>query len=162
MTSENAIVAGYGGWAEAANQQLQHPGIDRAFLAAHLLTGGSEQAECVIMGAIASWGPEQSEDELFEQVLRAAVRNPVEDEQLLANQADLPGASLPSELQAVLRLAPQLRQCYVLRVLVGLPRQACAALLRLSLQRIDQYTCAALRCLPLLARPASACTEYAA
>jgi DNA-directed RNA polymerase specialized sigma24 family protein len=162
MTSENAIVAGYRGWAEAANQQLQSAGIDRAFLAAHLLTGGSEQAECAIVEAIASWGPDRSEDELFEQVLQAAVRNTVEDEQLLANQADLSGASLPSELQAVLRLAPQLRQCYVLRVLVGLPRQACATLLGLSLQRVDQYTCAALRCLPLLAQPAPARAEYAA
>ena len=162
MTSENAIVAGYCGWAEAANEQLQRAGIDRAFLAAHLLTGGSEKAECAIMEAIASWGSDQSEDELFDQVLRAAVRNTVEDEQLLVNQAGLPGASLPSELQAVLRLAPQLRQCYVLRVLVGLPRQMCASMLRLSLQRVDQYTSAALRCLPLLAQPASARTEHAA
>jgi len=162
MTSENPIVTGYRGWVDVANQQLQRAGLNRAFLAAHLLTGGSERAECAVMEAIASWSPDQSDDELFEQVLRAAVRGTVGDGQSFPNRVDLPGAALPAELQAVLRLAPQLRQCYVLRVLAGLPRQSCASLLHLSAQQVDQYTCAALECLPFLGAPSSAATEYLA
>ncbi len=160
MTSENAVVAGYSGWAEVANQQ--HAAIDRAFLAAHLLTGDAEQAERAIMEAIAWWSPDQSDSELFEQVLRAAVQSTVEDAQSIPNGADSPGTPLPAELQAVLRLAPQPRQCYVLRILVGLPHQACASLLHLSLQHVDHYTCAALRCLPFLVAPSCAATEYSA
>ena len=160
MTSENAIAAGYAGWAEVANQQ--HAAIDRAFLAAHLLTGSAEQAERAIMEAIALWGPDQSDNELFEQVLLAAVRRTVEDVQSIANKVDLAGATFPAELQAVLHLAPKLRQCYVLRVLVALPRQACASLLHLSSHQVDQYICAALRCLPFLVAPSRAATEYAA
>ena len=164
MTSDNATVAGFGGngWGEVTNQRLEGAVIDRAFLAAHLLTGSPEQAECAVLEAIASWSPDRSQDELFEKVLHAAVRGAAEDAQSLANEADSPDTSLPGPLQAVLRLAPLVRQCYVLRVLVRLPRKACASLLDLSLQRVDQYTCAALRCLPLLAQPTSAATEYAA
>jgi hypothetical protein len=65
MTSESAIVAGYFGWAEVANQQ--HARINRAFLAAHLLTGRAEQAERATMEAIALWSPDQNDDELFGQ-----------------------------------------------------------------------------------------------
>lgn len=161
MTSENTIAAGYAGWAEVANQQ--HVGIDRAFLAAHLLTGSAEQAERAMMEAIALWGPDQSDNELFEQVLLAAVRGTVEDVHSIANKVDLPGADFPAELQAVLRLAPKLRQCYVLRVLVRLPREACASLLHLSSHQVDQYMCAALKCLPVLATPlCAAAAQYAA
>jgi hypothetical protein len=162
MTSENAIVAGYSGWAEVANHPLQHAGINRAFLAAHLLTGSAERAERAIMEAIALWDLDQSDNELFEQVLRAAVQGTVEDVQAIPNGAGSPNTHLPAELQAVLRLAPQLRQCYVLRVLVGLPRQACASLLHLSSQQVDHYTCAALRCFPFLVAPSCAATEYSA
>jgi hypothetical protein len=123
MTSDNATVAGYAGWAEVANQQ--HAGINRAFLAAYLLTGGAEQAERAMMEAIALWSPGQSDNELFELVLPAAVEGTAGDVEEIPNGADSPDTPLPAELQAVLRLAPQLRQCYVWRVLVGLPRLAC-------------------------------------
>ena len=131
MTSDNAIVAGFGGngWAEVTNQPLEGAVIDRAFLAAHLLTGSPEQAECAVLEAIASWGPDGSEDELLNKVLHVAVRGAAEDAQSLANEADSPDASLPVALQAVLRLAPLVRQCYVLRVLVRLPRKVCSSLL---------------------------------
>jgi hypothetical protein len=164
MTSQNAIVAGYGDhrWAEVTNPQGQGGLIDRAFLTAHLLTGDSVHAERAMMEAIASWGPDQSEDELFARVLHATVRDSVDDVPSRTAETDLADASLPAEFQAVLSLEPQLRRCYVLRVLVGLPRHACASMLGLSMQQVDRHTCAALRCLPLLAQPASARTEYAA
>ena len=160
MTSENALVAGYAGRPEVANQQ--HAGINRAFLAAHLLTGSAEQAERAITQAMAMWNPDQNDDELFGQVLRAAAQGSFEDVQVNSNGVDTLGMPLPAELQGVLRLASQLRQCYVLRVLVGLPRQACASLLQLSSQQVDHYTCAALRSLPFLVSPSCAATEYSA
>lgn len=163
MTSENAIVAGIGGnaWA-VTNQLLEGAIVDRAFLAAHLLTGSPEQAECAVLEAVASWGPDRSEDELLNQVLRAAVRRAAQDAEAPGDEADSSGIFLPAALQAVLRLAPLLRRCYVLRVLVRLPRHVCACMLDLPVQRVDQYTCAALRCLPLLVQSTSAPTEYAA
>jgi len=161
MTSENAIVASFGAneWAKMTTQPLEGSVIDRAFLAAHLLTGSLEQAESAVLEAIASWTPSAGEDALLERVLHAAVRGTAEDAHSPAN--DAPGTYLPAALQAVLRLEPLPRHCYVLRVLVGLPRQVCASLLRLSFERLDHFTCAALKCLPVVAG-ASAGTEYTA
>jgi len=161
MTSENAIVAGFGAneWAKMTTQTLEGSVIDRAFLAAHLLTGSLEQAESAVLGAIASWAPGGSEDELLEHVLHAAVRRGGSGQ---SSASDAPEAALPAALQAVLRLAILPRHCYVLRVLVGLPRQVCASLLRLSFERLDYFTCTALKGLPLLAEPRAAGTEYSA
>jgi DNA-directed RNA polymerase specialized sigma24 family protein len=114
--------------------------LDQAFLTAHLLTGSSQQAEEATLHAIDSWRPgEEPEGVLFQNVLDAALRAPVE-----SNPAD---SYLPNELKKVLRLAPQLRRCFVLRILAGLPAKACARLLGLHSDAVDRYTCEALRSL---------------
>jgi hypothetical protein len=116
--------------------------IGRAFLAAHLLTGNIEQAESATMRAIESWNAEEeSEEVLFQNVVNTAVRSPVRFEPEAA------GPHLPAELRAVLSLAPQLRRCFVLRILERLPSQVCARLLHLHADDVDRCTCAALRCL---------------
>jgi hypothetical protein len=116
--------------------------IGRAFLMAHLLTGNIEQAERSTMEAIDSWNPgDETEATLLLKVLDAAAK---------AEIKYAPGGPvyhLPAELQAVLRLEPQPRRCFVLRVLAGLPLEACARLLRLGSRRLGRYTCAAFRCL---------------
>jgi hypothetical protein len=116
--------------------------ISRAFLTAHLLTGNAAQAERVTLKAIGSWNPEEeSEELLFQNVFDAAVRLPVK------LKPEAASAYLPAELNAVLCLAPELRCCFVLRVLMRLPSQVCARLLDLHSDTVDNYTCAALRCL---------------
>ena len=64
-----------------------------------------------------------------------------------ANTLDSSTSYLPNELKAVLRLAPQPRRCYVLRILAGLPAQACARLLSLQSDTVEAYTCDALQSL---------------
>jgi DNA-directed RNA polymerase specialized sigma24 family protein len=122
--------------------------ISKAFFTAHLLTASSEQAERATMEAIDSWNPdEESEEVLFRSVLGAAARAQIRHVSSRSNEPDMAESYLPVELQAVLKLAPQFRRCYVLRMLVGLSPQVCARLLHLDSRRVDWYTRAALECL---------------
>jgi DNA-directed RNA polymerase specialized sigma24 family protein len=57
---------------------------------------------------------------------------------------------LPEELRAVLTLAPPIRRCFVLRSLAGMSAQACARLLGLLPNQVDEYAGAAHRCLATL------------
>jgi hypothetical protein len=50
---------------------------------------------------------------------------------------------LPAALARVLRLSTELRHCFVLRILAGLPREVCSRLLRIETYRIDALACAA-------------------
>jgi DNA-directed RNA polymerase specialized sigma24 family protein len=118
--------------------------ISRAFLAAHLLTANQEQAESAVLEAILHWEVEEETEEAF---LHCVAHAAIETQVGYSSSSDDPVAAesfLPVELQAVLDLLPQLRRCFVLRVLVGLSRQACARLLQLSVFNVDQYTCEAL------------------
>jgi DNA-directed RNA polymerase specialized sigma24 family protein len=119
--------------------------ISRAFLTAHLLTANREQAESAVLEAILHWDLEEGTEEVFlHRVACAAIQAQVEYESSNAGEPAPAELLLPVELQAVLDLSPQLRRCFVLRVLVGLSRQVCARLLDLSVLIVDQYTCAAL------------------
>jgi hypothetical protein len=119
--------------------------LDRALLTAHLLTGSLEQAEKATLEALDSWNPDdEPEEELLQHVLDAAARAQVEPN---PDHPDSSGSYLPSELNAVLRLAPQLRRCFVLRILAGLPTDVSARLLGLRSEQVDEYTCAGLQSL---------------
>lgn len=119
--------------------------LDRALLTAHLLTGNLQRAEEVTLDAIDSWRPgEEAEQVLFQNVLDAAARARVEPG---TSNPDRSASYLPNELKAVLRLPPQLRSCFVLRILAGLPAQACSRLLYLRSDMVDRYTCDAVQCL---------------
>jgi DNA-directed RNA polymerase specialized sigma24 family protein len=119
--------------------------LDRALLTAHLLTGNLQQAEEVTLDAIDSWRPgEEAEQVLFQNVLDAAAQAQVEPG---TNNPDRSASYMPNELKAVLRLPPQLRSCFVLRILAGLPAQACARLLSLHSDMVDRYACDAVQCL---------------
>ena len=125
--------------------------IGRAFLAAQLLTAKTEQAESAVVEAMESWDPDDdSEEVLFLQVLRSALQAEVECVPSSSNDPDSPISMLPAELKAVLSLPPQLRHCFVARLLVGFSREICARLLHLHSRQVDQYTRAALQRLPFL------------
>jgi hypothetical protein len=51
--------------------------------------------------------------------------------------------ALPVELLRVLRLSPRIRQCFVLRFLMAMPRQYCADLLRIDAEEVDANSCLA-------------------
>jgi hypothetical protein len=117
--------------------------VGRAFLMAHLLTADTACAERVTMEAIGSWNPgDETESVFLRNVLDAAVRAPSR-----SNEAAQTGSCFPAELRAVLELEPGLRRCFVLRILVGLPKEECARLLRLDSHSVERYTHAALQCL---------------
>jgi len=122
--------------------------ISLAFRTAHLLTASVHQAESAVLKAIGSFDPESdSEQTLLRSTMHAAVCSVERKLQSTPNQPASTGSSVPIELQAVLHLSKDLRRCFVLRILVGMSRQACARLLRLKVRSVDQYTRAALQCL---------------
>jgi hypothetical protein len=121
------------------------PVLDRALLTAHLLTGSLQQAEEATLEAIDRWKPgDEPEEVLFQYVLDAAARAHAEPN---PNHADLSGSYLPKELKSVLRLAPQLRRCFVLRILAGLPAEVCGRSLCLHSEMVDRCTRDALQAL---------------
>lgn len=129
-------------------RSIEHT-ISQAFRTAHLLTASIQGAESAVLEAIDSFDPDSdTEEALLPYVLHAAVQSAVEH--MLPSALDQPKSTeplLPVELQAVLNLSPNLRRCFVLRFLAGVPVQACARLLHLDAGQVDEYSCAALRCL---------------
>jgi hypothetical protein len=116
--------------------------LTRAFNAAHLLTASILQAEAAVLKAIDRFDPSRDTDEtLFGYALRSAVQSQP------GHQPESTGQPLPKELQAVLNLARELRYCFVLRVLIGMSKQACAQLLGVNVQKVDECTCTAMRLL---------------
>jgi DNA-directed RNA polymerase specialized sigma24 family protein len=140
-----------------SESRIEHT-VNKAFLTAHLLTGSAEHAESAVMEALHSWEEEDGEEALFHGVISAAARGETTTED--QNEPDSSGSFLRSELRAVLSLPPQLRRCFVLHILAGLSRQACARLLNLQTRQVDRYTCAALRRLPFLAEHLTARIEH--
>jgi hypothetical protein len=117
------------------------PVIDRALLTAQLLTGSLEQAEKAVLEAIDWWNPSEEPEVLFHRVVEAAARQSQE----VPASSEASRLHLPNELKAVLRLAPQPRNCFVLRILLGLGTQGCARLLRSNSKQVEDYTRAALQ-----------------
>lgn len=114
--------------------------LARAFKAAHLLTANFRQAEVVVLKAIDRFDAyHDTEEALFGYALYGAVE--ASDEP----RSESTGWPMPAELQAVLNLARDLRHCFVLRVLIGMSRQACAQLLGFKVRRVDVCTLAAMR-----------------
>lgn len=50
---------------------------------------------------------------------------------------EAPAKALPAELLRVLRLSPRLRKCFVLRILMEMPRHYCAGLLQMDAGQVD-------------------------
>ena len=125
--------------------------VSEAFVAAYLVTANAREAEDAVVDALDSWEPEDDgEKALVERVLSAVLRDPVKHTTRYLGERS--AVSLPAELDAVLGLPTQLRLCFVLRILAGLGRQLTAQMLRLSSHQVDEFTSAALQCLPALER----------
>jgi DNA-directed RNA polymerase specialized sigma24 family protein len=104
----------------------------RAFHSALLLTGSPVSAEHAVSSAIESLSSEDLKTKaLLFGTIEAAIRCSGNQAEQTSVDATHDGSSLPSELKAVLHMKPSLRYCFVVRVLLGLPVEECARLLRL-------------------------------
>jgi hypothetical protein len=113
--------------------------IENAFIVGLLLTGSIEQAERAIVDSIHC---SETEDVCGQRVFRRVIQWAVDpQEQRSCRVIDEASVRiLPFELGCVLHLPPDLRHCYVLRILVGLSREVCAWLLHTDVEQISQRT----------------------
>jgi hypothetical protein len=122
--------------------------VAQAYCTAYLLTNSAEDAESAVLSGIESWNPDVESDEaLFHEVICAAARRQYRWELPLRTRTRV---CVPEELRAVLTLAPPIRRCFVLRNLAGMSAQACARLLGLLPNQVDEYAGAAHRFLAAL------------
>jgi DNA-directed RNA polymerase specialized sigma24 family protein len=130
-----------------------HTMVGNVFLTALLLTGSAERAEAAILHA---HGVLSHDNASGEALLRGVVHAAIEPRSEAANQLpeELGRASsmLPFELRRVLHLPQALRHCFVLRFLVGLPREVCARLLHLEIRQVDERARTAMLQLPTIQR----------
>ena len=121
--------------------------LDMAFRTAVLLTGATKSAEAAVIHGISAC-EEPSPHGLLTEAVRSAVR-------LQASSANGPYEVewLPPELRRLFMLQPLPRQCFVLRVLVGLSPEVCAERLEVSVTEFENAVYRALTQLPLLCSP---------
>jgi hypothetical protein len=112
----------------------------KAFHAALLLTGSVEEAEAAVLGGISCLDlkDEAQGERLVRGALKRAIARRGEAVGREPEATDDALALLPLELGCVRRLPAEFRDCFVLRVLVGLPRDVCASLLNWDGRRVDE------------------------
>jgi hypothetical protein len=118
--------------------------LDMAFRTALLLAGTTKTAEVAVMDGIGACEDLSHRGLLMESARSAIRRRP--------KPADAPDGLelLPPELRRLFILQPLLRDCLVLRILAGLPPEACAGLLDISIPELGDAVYAALNQLPPL------------
>jgi len=115
--------------------------LSRMFIAAYLLTGSARQAEAVVSESIQQLDANATRDGCLSwKAIDAAITRGDRESEHTADEAP---AALPIELRRVLRLSPLLRRCFVLRVLMAMPRHYCAGLLRMDAEQVDANSCLA-------------------
>lgn len=113
--------------------------IHKASLIALLLTGSVEEAENTVLEAIALFEVGQDAPEALLMITIAeAVRRP--SSRQTYKRAKGRSSMLPWQLSAVLYLSPQLRHCYILRILLGWSREISADLLGIDTTQVDECT----------------------
>ena len=117
---------------------------NRAYITAFLLSGSAERAEAAVLESIRLMNSDVASGE---ELLQDAVHAAIELEEICGQRVGelgLDSSTLPFELRCVLHLPQYHRQCLVLRVLVRMPRETCARLLRSELNQVDEGTYAGL------------------
>ena len=118
--------------------------LDTAFSTALLLGGSSKMAEAAVFDAI-----ESSEDVSQSSLLVETAKSLVRRRKSSARRLDV-CALLPFELGRLFLLDPMWRDSFVLRILVGLPPEVCAAILEVSVPELQEALFRALQELPHL------------
>jgi hypothetical protein len=142
-----------------------HNMVGKAFLTALLLTGSAQRAEAAILEGRGAMDLDQlSEEVLFRRTVDAATAPQSDLLEEPSEELERASATLPFELRRVLHLPLALRQCFVLRFLIGLPREVCAQLLRLEVRQVDVRARTALLELPTIRwkSQGAACNELVA
>ena len=115
-----------------------------AFRTALLLAGATRVAELAVLDGIEACG-NISHGSLLIETVQSTIRRRAE------SPAGLDGINLlPPELRRVSGLQPIFRDCFVLRILVQLPPEECAELLKISITEYEDALSRALNQLPLL------------
>ena len=121
--------------------------LEEAFRAARLLTGSAAAAEFAVLDGIAALEcGDIADNVLLVETAKAAIQW----------RADFPTQSEPAlvqhprELQRLFLLAPISRDCFILRVLLGIKVETCSRILRLGIDELNDVLCAALQELPRL------------
>ncbi|PYT22581.1 MAG: hypothetical protein DMG57_34810 [Acidobacteria bacterium] len=121
--------------------------LDGAFHAASILTGSAEVAENAVLDGIAALNfGHIFNDVLLVETVKSAIRRRAD----LASRSEQAPSYLPWELQRLFLLAPISRDCFVLRVLLGITLETCSGILHLTTQASEEVLCAALQELPRL------------
>jgi hypothetical protein len=121
--------------------------LHQAFLTALLLTGSAERAEAAVIGGISASDLDyQCEEELLFETVKSAIQLNSE----IPRQFKRALSILPLELRSVLLLPLLSRQCFVMRVLVGLNLEACAKILHLDIHKVEESTLTAMETLPFV------------
>ena len=118
--------------------------VHTAFRTALLLAGATKTAELAVLDGIDAC-ENISDRSLLIETVRSTIRRRTES-------PDVPDGInlLPPELRRLFGLQPKSRDCFVLRILVGLSPEVCAELLAVSITELEDAVCAALSQLPLL------------
>ena len=121
--------------------------VNTAFRVALLFGCDTTTAEAAVLDGIGA-----CEDVSHRSLLIEAVRSTLRRR---ASSADAPAADklLPGELRRLFRLQPLLRDCFVLRILLGFSPDVCTGLLNISVTDFEDALYAALKQLPLLFSP---------
>src|SRR5260370_38802901 len=107
--------------------------VSEAFRAALLLTAGAEAAENAVLGGIAALEFGHIADDVL---LIETVKTVIQQRDEFPSQPEPTRARLPRELQRLFLLAPISRDCFMLRVLLGIPIGTCSTILRLGIEEI--------------------------
>jgi hypothetical protein len=116
--------------------------LDRAFCAAFMLTGSMQAAEHAVLNGIAAteyYGA--GDDAFFLGTIKAAIQRRADS----PHQSHQRCVQLPLELRRLFLLAPISRDCFVLRILLGIPVGICSRLLHRRVEEIQDVLCAALQ-----------------
>jgi hypothetical protein len=123
--------------------------LNMAFRTALLLAGDVKISEASLIDGIGVCD-DLSDRCLLIEVVRSAIRRRTKS----AGVSDALRL-LPPELRRLFMLQPLSRDCFALRILVGLSPQVCAELLDVSISDLEEAVCDALNQLPLLSSPNS-------
>jgi hypothetical protein len=117
-------------------KRIMSSSLNEAFRAALLLTGNNvDAAEAAVLDGITALGPDivcrDSRDTLLEETAKSSIQRRAG---FLERSEST--SLLPLELQRLFLLDPICRQCFVLRILIGLTPAVCSGILCLSEQAL--------------------------
>jgi hypothetical protein len=114
--------------------------LNEMFIAAMLLTGCTERAERAVVDAIDALGEDDiSGHMVLQATIRAAVTPGLTADEEGPWQPQPAVSWLPIQLRRVLLLPRDLRHAFVLRLLLGMPRDQCSRLLELDDGKLDEH-----------------------